>query len=331
MGEGFRRIGVVGGGAFGTALAIAAGRAGRAVTLWMRDGAAAGAMAASRANPRIPGCILPADITVTADDAALAEADAVVVAVPTQALRHALQRLAPVLGDARPLILAAKGIERSTGLFVSEIVEAVLPGCPAAVLSGPGFAPDIAHGAPTALTLASADAALASALAEALGSSTLRLYHAGDVRGVEIGGAAKNVLAIACGVAAGKGFGESTVAALIARAFAELSRFGLALGARGETLAGLSGLGDLILTGTSPQSRNRRLGEALGRGAGLDAAIAQAGLAEGVWTAAILAQMARARGIDMPVAAAVADLVEGGATVDALIERLLARPRRAET
>jgi glycerol-3-phosphate dehydrogenase (NAD(P)+) len=209
-------------------------------------------------------------------------------------------------------------------------VERRLPGSPVAVLSGPGFAEDIARAAPTALTLACPDGGLGAALAESLGSQRLRLYHTTDRRGVEIGGAAKNVLAIAAGVAAGMGFGDSAVAALLARGFAELTRFGLALGARPETLAGLSGLGDLILTGTSPRSRNRRLGEALGRGETLAAAEASVGLAEGQWTAGVLVALAEERGVDMPVSAAVAALVGGAIDVDEAVDRLLSRPPRSE-
>jgi glycerol-3-phosphate dehydrogenase (NAD(P)+) len=213
---------------------------------------------------------------------------------------------------------------------VSEVVGETLPQARPAVLSGPGFAEDIAAGAPTALTLACQDVALGTRLSGSLGSPTLRLYPARDVRGVEIGGAAKNVLAIAAGVAAGKGFGESAVAALIARSFAELSRFGMAFGAQPETLTGLSGLGDLILTGTSQRSRNRRLGEALGKGFSVDEALAATGLAEGLWTAGILADMAKAKGVDMPIVQAVADLVSGRLRVDDAVQRLLARPVRAE-
>jgi glycerol-3-phosphate dehydrogenase (NAD(P)+) len=324
------RIAVVGAGAFGTALAMAAARAGRHVTLWGRDRRAMAALAATRRNPHLPEVVLPGGVDVTAEDAALAAAGAVILAVPTQALRSALERLAPAIPSATPLILAAKGIERETGLFVSDIARAVLPASPPAILSGPGFALDIAGGAPTALTLAAAEADLAATLAAALGSPTLRLYHATDIRGVEIGGAAKNVIAIAAGVAAGKGFGESAVAALLARGFAEIGRFGLAFGARAETLAGLSGLGDLILTGTSSRSRNRRLGEALGAGLAIERAIATVGLAEGAWTAGVLVDRARGVNLDMPVSEAVAALVEGTLDVDAAVERLLARPLRPE-
>jgi glycerol-3-phosphate dehydrogenase (NAD(P)+) len=327
---GYRSVAIIGAGAFGTALALAARRAGREVILWARSRDQVAAMEASRMAARLPGVRLPAEVEITAEAAVACTADILILALPTQALREAFTPFAELLAGDTPVVVAAKGIERATGRFVSEIVTEVLPKARPAVLSGPGFAEDIARGAPTALTLACTDPELGAALAAALGSPTLRLYHASDVRGVEIGGAAKNVLAIAAGVAAGKGFGESAVAALIARGFAELLRFGAAYGASAETLVGLSGLGDLILTGTSSRSRNRRLGEAVGAGASIEAAIAEVGLAEGVWTAAILATKAEARGIDMPVAQAVTELVGGRAEIDHLIERLLSRPQRAE-
>jgi glycerol-3-phosphate dehydrogenase (NAD(P)+) len=325
-----KHVGVIGAGAFGTALACAAARAGREVQLWGRDAGAMAAMGAAGETARLPGLALPAAIQPTADLAETAGSAVLILAVPTQALREVCLQLAPLVKAGTPLILAAKGIEQASGDFVSDIARETLPACPPIVLSGPGFAADIARASPTALTLACGDAALGERLAKAIGSPAFRLYHSTDLRGVEIGGAAKNVLAIAAGVAAGRGFGESTVAALLARSFAELTRFGLAFGARAETLAGLSGLGDLILTGTSSRSRNRRFGEELGKGVGMEAAIRDVGLAEGVWTAPILASMAEDKGVDMPIAAAVADLVAGRASIDEAIERLLSRPLRAE-
>ncbi len=287
-------------------------------------------MRASGRNPKAGEVALGAGIAVTADLSEAAAADILVVATPTQSVRDVATRLAELVGPGKPVVLAAKGIERATGRFVSEIAQEAMTAPVAAVLSGPGFAADIGRGAPTALTLAASDEAAGGRLVAALGSPTFRLYRTTDVRGVEIGGAAKNVIAIAAGAAAGKGFGESSVAALIARGFAELTRFGAAYGARPETLAGLAGLGDLILTGTSPRSRNRRLGEAIGGGASIAEAEAAVGLAEGAWTAGILVEMARARGVEMPVCEAVADLVAGRTSVDAAIEVLLARPPRAE-
>ena len=323
-------IGVIGAGAFGTALACAAARAGRNVHLWGREPAAMTGLAEARHTSRLPGVTLADTIRPTSDLAEAARSQALIVAVPTQALRDVCVQLAALVVPGTPIILAAKGIERASGDFVSDIVRETMPACVPVVLSGPGFAADIAKAYPTALTLACADRALGDKLARAIGSPAFRLYHATDLRGVEIGGSAKNVLAIAAGIAAGRGFGESTVAALLARSFAELTRFGLAFGAKTETLAGLSGLGDLILTGTSSRSRNRRFGEELGRGASVKTAIAEVGLAEGVWTAPILARMARDKHVDMPIATAVADLVGGRASIDQAIERLLSRPLKAE-
>jgi glycerol-3-phosphate dehydrogenase (NAD(P)+) len=328
--ERFETVGVIGAGAFGTALAEAAARAGRTVVLWGRDAGKMADIAATGRNPKLPGTRLSAAVRPTASLAEAAAASLLILTTPTQVLAEVSAALAPFIVRPKPLVAAAKGIERGSGRFVTEIVRDVVPGAIPAILSGPGFAPDIARGAPTALTLACSDLALAARLARSIGSPTFRLYHSTDIRGVEIGGSAKNVIAIAAGVAAGKGFGESAVAALIARGFAELTRFGLALGAQAETLAGLSGLGDLILTGTSSRSRNRRLGEALAHGASLAEAIATAGLAEGVWTAGVLVETARAKGVEMPVAAAVAELVAERTTVDAAIEVLLSRPMRSE-
>jgi glycerol-3-phosphate dehydrogenase (NAD(P)+) len=324
---GLRHVGVIGAGAFGTALAQACIRAGRRVTLWARDPAQVAAMRTDGTNRR---AALGRGIAPTAALEEAAAADVLVLATPTQSLREVASRLAGVTAAGKPVVIAAKGIEKASGRFVSEIVEQAMDEPVAAVLSGPGFAEDIGRGAPTALTLACAKEDAGRALVAALGSPTFRLYGSTDMRGVEIGGAAKNVIAIAAGVAAGKGFGESSVAALIARGFAELVRFGAAYGARPETLAGLSGLGDLILTGTSSRSRNRRLGEAIGAGSAPQEAIASIGLAEGAWTAGILVAMARARAIEMPVCEAVAELVDGRRTVGEAIEVLLARPPRRE-
>ena len=243
----------------------------------------------------------------------LARCDAILVAAPAQSSRELATRLAALPGSA-PLVSCAKGIERGTHAFMTEVLDQAAPGRRTAILSGPSFAADVAAGLPTAVTLASADESLARALSDALRGPNLRLYHSTDVRGVEIGGAAKNVLAIACGVAAGRGLGASAVAALIARGFAELRRFGEAFGARGSTLMGLSGLGDLVLTCSSPQSRNFAFGQALGRGA----SVAEAGagrLAEGVFTALALIELARERGVDMPIASCVEGLIEGSLDV----------------
>ena len=262
----YTSVSVIGAGAWGTALAGVAARAGREVTLYARDPASAAQIAATRKNPRLPDVLLDASVAVTADIARAARADIVLIATPAQHLREAVTALAPHLAKATPVIATAKGIERGTHKFMTEVIAEAAPDARPAILSGPSFAEDVARGLPTAVTLAAKDEALARALVQALGSSTFRPYHTTDVRGVEIGGAAKNVLAIAAGIAMGRKLGASAQAALTTRGFSELVRLGRACGARGETMAGLSGLGDLILTCSSPQSRNLALGIALGRG-----------------------------------------------------------------
>jgi glycerol-3-phosphate dehydrogenase (NAD(P)+) len=319
------RIAVVGAGAWGTALANVLARAGRGVTLIGRDAAAVAAMRAGGDNPRLPGVRLDERIAVTMTIADAAGADAVLLVVPAQALRAAASALA--IRPGTPVIACAKGIERGTRKFMTEVIAESAAGALPAILSGPSFAADVARGLPTAVTLAARDRKTAEALARALGSAAFRPYHTTDVRGVEIGGAAKNVLAIAAGIVAGRGLGASAAAALTTRGFAELMRFGKAFGARSETLTGLSGLGDLILTCSSPQSRNFSLGIAIGSGA---RAGAPDKLAEGALTAAVLVDMAIEKGVDMPVAAAVAAVLDGTLGVDAAIEALLTRPFRAE-
>jgi glycerol-3-phosphate dehydrogenase (NAD(P)+) len=260
--------------------------------------------------------------------AAVGAADIVLLVAPAQHARSACAALAAHLAPGMPVVACAKGIERGTGKFMTEIIDEEVPSARAAILSGPSFAADVARGLPTAVTLAAHDEALAASLAEALRSPTFRVYHSADTRGVEIGGAAKNVLAIAAGIVVGRRLGASALAALTARGFGELVRFGRAHGASPETLMGLSGLGDLILTCTSPQSRNYSLGVSLGGGAQVSAA--GTGLAEGAFTAAALMQMARARGIEMPIAEAVDDVLAGRLDVDGAIARLLSRPMGAE-
>jgi glycerol-3-phosphate dehydrogenase (NAD(P)+) len=255
----------------------------------------------------------------------LARYDAVLLAVPSQQTRAAAVAIAPALRQGTPVIACAKGIERGTHRFMTEVIAEAAPAALPAILSGPSFAADVARGLPAAVTLAAREEAVAAALARALGSATLRPYHSTDVRGVEIGGAAKNVLAIATGIVAGRGLGASAAAALVTRGFAELFRFGRAFGARPETLTGLSGLGDVILTCSSAQSRNYSYGMAVGRGDP-----AQAVLAEGIFTAPVLLEMAKEKGVAMPIASAVADILAGRASVDAAVEALLTRPFRAE-
>lgn len=323
-----RPVAVLGAGAWGTALANVL--ASRPVILWARDRDHVAQMQTERQNRRrLPGVPLADAITVTADLAACAQADVVLAVIPTQALRSVLREAREVLKPGATLVLCAKGIERETLAFPSEIAAAECPQATIAVLSGPSFADDVARGLPTAVTLACADSARAAALCEIIGSKTFRPYASQDVLGVEIGGAAKNVLAIASGIAEGRGLGASARAALTARGFAELSRFGAALGARPETLMGLSGLGDLLLTCGSAQSRNFSLGLAIGRGVAPAAAMAQR-LAEGAWTAPVLVRMAEERDVSMPIAAAVDAILAGRTDVGGAIEMLLARPYKSE-
>lgn len=323
-------IGIIGGGAYGTALALAAARAGREVLFWARDAQAVATMRDTCESPHLPGITLPPAIRATSVLDDLDDADALVVAVPTQSLRDVCAALAVTLPAGRPVVSAAKGIEQATGRFTTQIIEEACPGSPAAILSGPSFAADIGRGLPTAVTLAAQDASLAQELAEALSSPAFRIYHSVDPRGVEIGGAAKNVLAIAAGIAIGLGYGESARAALVARGFSELRRFGAAFGAQNETLMGLSGLGDVVLSCASPQSRNFSFGLALGQGKPV--ADASGGkLAEGAFTASILAELAREHDTEMPIAEAVAAIIAGEIGVREAVAGLLARPIRAES
>ena len=325
----FAHIGVLGAGAWGSALANLAARAGRRVTLYARDPRVAEKIAQNRESPKLPGVALETPVTVTGR-LEVSDADALLIAVPAQAMRSVASMLAPALRDGTPVIACAKGIERRTGRFMTKVIAECVQQARPAILSGPSFAADVARGLPTAVTLAAADEALASALAHALGSPTFRPYHSTDVRGVEIGGAAKNVLAIAAGIVEGRRLGPSAAAALVTRGFAELVRFGRAFGARPETLTGLSGLGDLILTCSSRQSRNFSVGIALGEGRSLEDA--QRGrMVEGVFTASVLVEMAGARKVEMPIAAAVAAVLDGRLAIDTAIESLLTRPYRAET
>lgn len=326
----FSRIAVFGAGAFGTALANVASRDGRTIHLIARDPDQAQVMQATRRNEKhLPGVALAPQVIATADVSEIADADLVILATPTQSVRAAAAAIAPVIAAGAPVVSTAKGVERDSGLYPSDVLAQALPAAPIAALSGPSFAADIARGLPTAVVLACADAQLARKIAEALSSPTLRLYHSADLRGVEIGGAAKNVLAIGAGVVAGRGLGESARAALVARGFAELQRFATASGGKPETLMGLSGLGDLVLTCGSTKSRNFAFGEEVGRGvAPKDAA--HGGLVEGAFTADSLAALARKLGVDMPIVEAVAQLVAGRVTVDEAVAALMTRPLRAE-
>ena len=326
----FEHIGVLGAGAWGTALAAVAARAGRSVTLWARDPALAAQISANRQNPRLFGVQLDERITVTDDIAVAARTDALLLAVPAQVLRPMASAIAPVLTAGAPVVACAKGIESGSRKFMTEIIGECAPAAAPAILSGPSFAEDVARGLPTAVTLAAGDENTAAALAGALGSATFRPYHSTDIRGVEIGGAAKNVLAIAAGIVVGRALGASASAALVTRGFAELFRFGKTFGARPETLFGLSGLGDLILTCSSPQSRNFSFGVTLGQGRSVDDALKAFKLVEGFATAPVLCELAKERSVEMPIANAVAGVLAERIAVDAAIDSLLARPLRAE-
>jgi glycerol-3-phosphate dehydrogenase (NAD(P)+) len=325
----YSHIGIVGAGAWGSALANAIARAGRTVTLAARDEAAANVIARTRTSPRLPDVTFDERVHVIATGPDLGSCEVVLLAVPAQELRDVATRIAPALTAGTPVIACAKGFERGTHKFMTEVVAESMPSARPAILSGPSFAADVARGLPTAVTLAAGDDALAVKLAHTCGSATFRPYHSTDLRGVEIGGAAKNVLAIGAGIVAGHGLGTSAAAALVTRGFAELFRFGAAFGARPETLTGLSGLGDLVLSCSSAQSRNFSFGVAIGKGQAPEEA--QAGkLAEGIFTAPVLVEMARDKGVEMPISAAVAAILDGTLTVSEAIERLLTRPFRAE-
>jgi len=322
------RIGVIGGGAWGTALAQVAAHRGEPVLLWAREPEVVAGINSAHDNPLfLAGVPLSPSIRATGDLGDLEQADTLLVVAPAQHVRAVLSQVAVA---HRPLVLCAKGIEAGSRMLVGEVARQVHPQAPVAVLSGPTFAHEVAAGLPTAVTLAVADEALGRALSERLAAPHFRPYASTDVVGAEIGGAVKNVLAIACGVVDGAGLGQNARAALIARGFAEMTRFGLARGARAETLAGLSGLGDLVLTCSSTSSRNFSLGVGLGRGkAAAELLGDRRTVAEGAFTAPVLHEAAAAAGIDMPVTTAVCRLLEG-APVGDVIGALLARPLRRE-
>lgn len=322
-------IGVIGGGAWGTALAQSAAAEGGPVILWAREGEVVRAINDQCANPLfLPNIQLSRKIRATSQLDDLADCDAILVVAPAQHVRD-------ILGSASigfaPLILCAKGIEAGSKKLMSEVAAEVYPGSPIAVLSGPTFAHEVAAGLPAAVTLACEDQALGQALARRLANSAFRPYLSKDVVGAEIGGAVKNVLAIACGVVEGKRLGQNARAALISRGFAEMTRFGLARGAEAETLAGLSGLGDLVLTCSSTNSRNFSLGKGLGEGRSAEELLAdRTTVAEGAHTAPVLREAAHDAGVEMPITEAVCAMLEGATSVDATVEALMARPLKSE-
>jgi glycerol-3-phosphate dehydrogenase (NAD(P)+) len=325
-------IGVIGGGAWGTALAQTLRLAGRDVLLWARETDVADDINTRHVNATfLPGVALDDALRATTDLTEIAHADAILMVAPAQHVRTVATTLKPHLKSGQPVVNCAKGIERTTGKLMGQVLAESLPDALLAALSGPSFAADVARGLPTALTIACDREDIGRGLAQALGYRHFRLYWSRDRLGVEIGGAVKNVLAIAAGIVAGKALGASAHAALVARGFAELRRFGEAHGAEAETLMGLSGLGDLILTCGSPQSRNMSLGRALGEGRTLDEILGtRRAVTEGVWTAAAVVKLARAKGVEMPIAEAVHAIVEGHAEVDDAIAALLSRPFKAE-
>lgn len=323
------KLGVIGGGAWGTALAQVAATGGRETLLWALEEDVVAAVNRIHENPIfLPGLKLDHAIRATGNFSELAGCDAWLVVTPAQHMRAVLGRM-PCPDMA--LVLCSKGVEESSGALLHQVAREICPTSPIAVLSGPSFAHEVAAGLPTALTLAAEDFALAERLRDRIAQPAFRIYVSDDVAGAEIGGAVKNVLAIACGVVEGKGLGQNARAALIARGFAEMRRFGLALGAKRETLSGLSGLGDLVLTCSSTSSRNYSLGLGIGQGKSVAELLSnRKTVAEGAFTAPVLTRLAREKGVDMPIVGAVDALIAGRANVDQVLDALLSRPPRAE-
>ena len=330
MSSGRYPVGIIGGGAWGTALAAVMAQIHEHVLLWAREEDVVRSVNACHENAIfLPGMALSPRIEATSDLTPMAECGALLIVTPAQ---HVRATLAALPDTQAPLILCAKGIEADTQMLVSDVAAHVRPLNPLAVLSGPTFAHEVAAGKPTAVTLATANQALGSALMLAIATPSFRPYWSDDVVGAEIGGAVKNVLAIACGVVDGAGLGLNARAALIARGFAEMQRYGRARGAKTETLAGLSGLGDLVLTCSSENSRNFTLGRGLGKGESLQKLLTnRKTVAEGAFTAPVLLQSAEALDVEMPIVSAVCALLTGTATVEAVMADLLARPLKAES
>ena len=322
------RIGVIGAGAWGTSLATVAHRAGRDVRIWARESDVVTAINTVHENtPFLPGVPLAPQIRATLDLGEAAEVDALVLATPSQFLRATCEALARHLDLTVPLVICAKGVEIASGALMNEVVEQALPERLFAVLSGPTFAVEVAREQPTAVTLACADSKIGSSLAQALSTPEFRIYQSADVIGAEVGGAVKNVLAIACGIVEGRGLGENARAAIITRGLAEMVRLSIAKGGRPETLMGLSGIGDLTLTCNAMQSRNFSLGVALGQCRALTDVLAERNsVAEGVDTAAAVTALAGQLQVDMPICLAVNAIVNHNADTDATIAGLLARP-----
>ena len=329
----YQKIGVIGGGAWGTALAQTLAVAGRDVTLWAFEEDCVKSINELRENTfYLPGIKLNQRILATSEISHLGDMEAVLSVAPAQHTRKILESFVPFMKDGMPIVLCSKGIEISTRSFMSDVLAEVAPRAVPAVLSGPSFAIDVAKGLPTAVTLACEDKDVGQKLIKAIAVPTFRPYLASDVLGAEIGGAVKNVLAIVCGIVLGKELGRSAHAAIIARGFAEMTRLGIALESNPETLTGLSGLGDLVLTCSSEQSRNMSCGLALGRGTSLeDIMAARNSVTEGVASAPALKEMAEKLGVDMPISFAMADILSGALDVDTAITQLLSREHRMES
>ena len=328
----FRTVGVIGAGAWGTALALVCARAGLDVALYAREPEVAEDVNVHRENRTfLPGVKLEAGIRAVSQAQDLAGRDLYLNVTPAQHLRSSLRAFAPVVVPGTPMVLCAKGIEQGSLKLMTEVLAEALPDVRPAVLSGPSFAAEVARGLPTAVTLACPDEVLGAALARAVAGPAFRPYAATDMVGAEVGGAVKNVLAIACGVSEGRGLGRSAHAALITRGFAELTRMAVALGGRAETVAGLCGLGDLVLTCSSPQSRNMSVGLALGQGQSLEAALSgKVSVAEGVASAPAVRELAARIGVEAPICEAVAAILAGEVAVEAAITGLLSRPLKSE-
>ena len=328
----FQKAGVIGAGAWGTALAQVCARAGLEVILQAREPEVVDSITARHVNEAfLPGVALDLAIRATSDMADLAACDLILAVPPAQHMRGALTAFAPHLRAGAPVVLCAKGVERGSLKLMTDVLAETLPDAPAAVLSGPSFAAEVARGLPSAVTLACADQALGEALLNTLSAPGFRPYLANDLIGAEAGGALKNVLAIACGIVEGRQLGRSAHAAVITRGFAEMTRLAVALGGEAETVAGLCGLGDLVLTCSSPQSRNMSLGLALGQGQTVEQALAgKRSVAEGYESAPAVRELAARLGVEMPIAEVTAALLAGETTVDGAIEALLSRPLKAE-
>ncbi len=327
-----QKLSVIGGGAWGTALAQTCAHAGRDVLLWAREDDVVQGINNTRENQQfLPGAKLHDNITASNDLALAAKADIMLMVTPAQFTRTVLVELKPHIGEGMPVLLCSKGIEQNSLKLMSDVLMETVPQAIPAVLSGPSFAADVVRGLPTAVTLACADSALGHVLMNAIGTRSFRPYLASDIIGAEIGGAVKNVLAIACGIVLGRELGKSAHAALITRGFAEMTRLGMALGALPETLRGLCGLGDLVLTCSSEQSRNMSCGLALGRGQSMDEIMARGGgIIEGAATAPALSALATREDVDMPISEAITAILAGNVGIDEAIEGLMSRPFQVE-